>query len=144
MSTVCELRSARCLSWIQKKQRNQKSNCQHWLDHRKCKRIKKKKWSAASLTMLKSLTVWITTDCRKFLNRWEYQTILPASWEIRMQIKNKQLELDMEQWTVSKLGKEYIKAVHCHLAYLTYMQSTHLNSQGGWSTRWKQDCQKKY
>ena len=34
-----------------------------------------------------------------------------------------QLELDMEQWTGSKLGKEYVKAVYCHPAYLTYMQS---------------------
>ena len=40
-----------------------------------------------------------------------------------MQIKKKQLELDMEQWTGSNLGKEYVKAVYCHLAYLTYMQS---------------------
>ena len=41
-----------------------------------------------------------------------------------MQVMKQQLELDMEQWTSSKLGKEYVKAVHCHLAYLTYMQST--------------------
>ena len=41
-----------------------------------------------------------------------------------MQVKKQQLELDMEQWTGSKLGKEYIKAVYCHSAYLTYMQST--------------------
>ena len=41
-----------------------------------------------------------------------------------MQVKKPQLELDMEQQTGSKLGKEYIKAVYCHLAYLTYMQST--------------------
>ena len=41
-----------------------------------------------------------------------------------MQVKKKQLELDMEQQTGSKLGKEYIKAVYCHLDYLTYMQST--------------------
>ena len=41
-----------------------------------------------------------------------------------MQVKKEQLELDMEQWTVSKLGKEYVRAVYCHLAYLTYMQST--------------------
>ena len=47
----------------------------------------------------------------KILKRWEYQTILPASWEIYMQVKKQQLELDMEQWTGSKLGKEYIKAV---------------------------------
>ena len=41
-----------------------------------------------------------------------------------MQDKKQQLDLDMEQWTGSKLGKEYIKAVFCHPAYLTYMQST--------------------
>ena len=41
-----------------------------------------------------------------------------------MQVKKQQLELDMEQQTGCKLGKEYIKAVYCHLAYLTYMQST--------------------
>ena len=41
-----------------------------------------------------------------------------------MQIKKQQLELDMEQWTGSKFGKEYNKAVYCHAAYLTYMQST--------------------
>ena len=41
-----------------------------------------------------------------------------------MQVKKQQLELDMEQQTGSKLGKEYIKAVYCHPAYLIYMQST--------------------
>ena len=40
-----------------------------------------------------------------------------------MQEKKQQLEPDMEQWTGSKLGKEYLKAVYCHPAYLTYMQS---------------------
>ena len=47
-----------------------------------------------------------------------------------MQVKKQQLELDMEQQTVSKLGKEYIKAVCCHPAYLTYMQSTSCEMQG--------------
>ena len=41
-----------------------------------------------------------------------------------MQVKKQQLEQDVEQWTGSKLGKEYVKAVHCHPAYSTYMQST--------------------
>ena len=77
-----------------------------------------------SLTTLKPLTVWITTNCEKFLKRWEYQTTWSASWEICMQVKKQQLELDMEQQTGSKWGKEYIKAVYCHPAYLTYMQST--------------------
>ena len=49
---------------------------------------------------------------------------LPASWEIYMQVKKQQLESYMEQQTSSKLGKEYVKAVYCHPAYLTYMQST--------------------
>jgi len=42
----------------------------------------------------------------------------------RMQVRKHQLELDMEQQTCSKLGKEYVNAVYCHPAYLTYMQST--------------------
>ena len=59
--------------------------------------------------MLKPLTVRITTNCGKFWKWWEYQTTLPVSWEIYMQVKKQQLELDMEQQTASKLGKEYIK-----------------------------------
>ena len=54
----------------------------------------------------------------KSFKRWEYQTTWPAFWEICMQVKKQQLEPDMEQQTVSKLGKEYIKAVYCHLDYL--------------------------
>ena len=41
-----------------------------------------------------------------------------------MQVKKQKLEMDMEQWTGSKLGKEYVKAVYCHSAYLIYMKST--------------------
>ena len=52
--------------------------------------------TSALLTMPKPLTVWITTNCGKFLKRWEYQTIWPASWKIYMQVKKQQLELDME------------------------------------------------
>ena len=50
-----------------------------------------------------------------------------------MQVKKQHLELDMEQWTGSKLGKEYIKAVYCHPAYLTYMQTTSCE-RPGWMT----------
>ena len=70
----------------------------------------------------KALTVWVTANWGKFFKRWEYQTILPACWEICMQVRKQQLELDMEQQTGSKLGKEFVKAVYCHPAY--YMQST--------------------
>ena len=54
------------------------------------------------LTMTTPLTVWILRNCGKFLKRWEYQTTWPASWEICMQVKKQQLELDMEQQTGSK------------------------------------------
>ena len=57
---------------------------------------------SALLTTPKPLTVWITTNCRKFWKRWEYQTTWPASWEICMQVRKEQLELDMEQQTGSK------------------------------------------
>ena len=52
------------------------------------------------------LTVWITTNCGKFFKRWEYQATWPVSWEICMQFKKQQLELDMEQQTAWRLGKE--------------------------------------
>ena len=74
--------------------------------------------------MPKPLTVWITTNCGKFFKRWEYQITLPASWETCMGVRKQQLELDKEQLTGSKLRKKYIKAVYCHPAYLTYMQSS--------------------
>ena len=60
----------------------------------------------ALLTTPKPLTVWITTNCGKFFKRWAYQTTWPASWEIWMQVRKQQLELDMEQQTGSKSGKE--------------------------------------
>ena len=62
--------------------------------------------TSALLTTPKPLTVWITTNCGQFLERWEYQTTLPASRETYMQVKKQQLKLDMEQWTGSKLGME--------------------------------------
>ena len=66
----------------------------------------------------------------KFFKRWEYQITWPAFWEIWMQVKKQQLEPDMEQQTGSKSGKEYVKAVYCHLAYLTSMQSTSCEMPG--------------
>ena len=60
----------------------------------------------------------------KILKEMEYQTTWRASWATCMQARKQQLELDMEQLTGSKQEKEYIKAIYCHPAYLTYMQST--------------------
>ena len=99
-------------------------NCQHLLDHQKSKKVPENHllllyWLCQSLCLCGA-----QKNCGKFLKRWEYQTTLLASWEICMQVKKEQLEPDMEQRTVSKLGKEYVKAVYCHPAYLAYKQST--------------------
>ena len=63
-------------------------------------------------------------NCGKFYKRWEWenQSALPASWETCMQDKKQQLVSHMEQQTGSKLAKEYIKAIYCHPAYLTYAE----------------------
>ena len=71
----------------------------------KAREFQKKPSISALLTMPEPLTVWITTN-RKFFKRWEYQTTWSVSWEICMQVKKQQLELDMEQQTGSKFGKE--------------------------------------
>ena len=75
-----------------------------------------KKWessrkssTSALLTMPKPFTVWIITNCGKFFKRWEYQTTPSASWEICMQVKKQELELDMEQQTGSKSREKYIR-----------------------------------
>ena len=100
--------------------------------------------TSALLTMPKPLIVWITTNCGKFWKQQEHQTTLPTSQEICMQVKKQQLELDMEQQTGSKSGKEYIKAVYCHPAYLTYMQSTSCEMPGWMKQSCNQDCWEKY
>ena len=58
-----------------------------------------------------------------------------------MQVKKQQLEPDMEQQTGSKLGKEYIKAIYCHLAYLTYMQNTSCKMPGWMKQKLKSSFQ---
>ena len=65
----------------------------------------------------------------QFLKEMEIPN-LPVSWETCMQDKKQKLEPDMEQLTGSKLGKQYVKAVYCHPAYLTYMQSTSCKMPG--------------
>ena len=86
--------------------------------------------TSALLTMPKPLTMWITANCGKFFKRSEYQNTWSASWEICMQVKKQWLELDMEQQTGSKLRKECVDAVYCHLTYLTYLQSTSCEMPG--------------
>ena len=107
-STIHQPRTSRCSSWIQKRQRNQRSNCQHVLDYRRSKRIPEKTSTSASLTTLKSLTVWITANCGKFFKRQEYQnTYLPYEKSVC------RLRINSQNWTwnnelVPKWEKSYI------------------------------------
>ena len=135
-STIHEPRSFRRSSWVQQRQRNQRSNCQHPLDHKNIKRVPEKHllllhfdYTFSSLLHFFYFDYtkafgYVGYNNGKFFKRWEYQTTLPASRETCMQVKKQQLKLDMGQQTGSKPGKEYVKAVYCHPAYLTYMQST--------------------
>ena len=76
----------------------------HWIME-KARKFQKKKSISASLTLLKLLIVWTTTNRGKLLKRWDYQTTLPISWQTCTKVKGQQLELDMEQQTGSKLRK---------------------------------------
>ena len=94
--------------------------------------------------MPKPFTVWITTNWKilKEMGIPDHLTCLLrnlyAGQEVIIRIRR-------EQQTGSRLGKEYVKAVYCHSAYLTYMQSTSYKKRwAGRSTSWNQDCQEKY
>ena len=84
---------------------------------------------SALLTTPKPLTVCIKVKW-KILKEMGNKTSWPASWETCMQVRKQQLELYMGWQTGSKSGKEYIKAVYCHPAYLIYMQSTSWETLG--------------
>ena len=76
-----------------------------------------------SLTTQKPLAVWITTNCGKVLKWWKYQTTLSASWETCIQVK-KQVRTLPGTIDWFQIGKEYVKAAHCHPTYLSCMQCT--------------------
>ena len=84
----------------------------------------RKSSNSALLTMSKPLTVWVTINCRNFFKDLGITGHLTCLLRNPFVGKKQQLELDMEQQTVSKSGKKYIKAIYCHPAFLTYMQST--------------------
>ena len=65
----------------------------------KNRKFQKKKSTSALWTTVKPLTVWITTNCGKLFERWEYQTTWPTFWETCMQVRKQQSELDMKEWT---------------------------------------------
>ena len=106
-----------------------------WRRQQNCRKIT----AFASLTTIKPLTRWITTNCEKSLKSWEYQSPLPAPWEICMWVKKQHLEPGMKQLANSKLGKKCHNTVCCHPACLTSMQSTSCETLG-WMN---QDCWEK-
>ena len=81
---------------LEKAEEREKISNIHWIIE-KAREFQKK--TSALLTMPKPLTVWTATNYRKFFKIWEYQTTWSASWEICMQVRKQQLELDMEQQT---------------------------------------------
>ena len=71
-------------------------------------------------------------------------TSLPRPWDSPGKSTGVGCHCLLEQWTASKLGKEYIQTIYCYLVYLTYMQNTLCECRTGWSTSWNQDCWEKY
>ena len=107
-------------------QRNQRSNCQHPLDHRKIKRVpkKKKKIYFCFIDYTKAFDCVDHNKLWKILKEMGVPDHLTCLLRNCMQVKKQWLELDMEQWIDSKLGKKYVKAVYFHPACLNSMQST--------------------
>ena len=102
-----EQRTSRYSSWIYKRQKNQRSNCQHLLDHLKSKRIPEK-----HLLLLHCLhqSLWLCGSQQTVENsERDGNTRPPASWEISMQVRKQQLELDMEQQTGCKRERSMSK-----------------------------------
>ena len=95
-----------------------------WNSFQECKELKKLRNKSVNIKFLKAFDCVDNNKLWKILQEMGIPDPWPDSWEMCMQLKNQQLEPDMEQQTGSKLGKEYVKAVYCHPAYLTYMQST--------------------
>ena len=80
--------------------------------------------TSALLTMPKPLIVWITTNWKILQEMGILDHLTCLLRNLYMQVRKEQLEQDIEQQTGSKLAKKHVKAIYCHLAYLTYMQST--------------------
>ena len=78
-STVHKPRTSQYISWTQKRQKNQITKLPTFIGSQEKQESFRKTFTSASLTTLKPLTVWIKTNCGKFLKKWIYQTTLPAS-----------------------------------------------------------------
>ena len=122
-SAVHKPRSSRCTSWFRKgrKTRDQIVNiC--WITEEA--REFQKNIYFCFIDYAKAFDSVNHNILRKILKQRGIPDHLTCLLRTCMQVKKQQLQPDMEQWTGSRLGKEYVKAVYCHPAYLTYMQST--------------------
>ena len=99
------------------------SNCHHLLDHRKSKRVPENTYFCF-IDYAKAFDCVHHNKLWKTLQEMGIPDTSLASCQSCMQVKKQQLKLDLKQQIGSILGMEYIKAVYCHPAYLTYMQSS--------------------
>ena len=124
------------------KAENQRSNCQHLVDHQKAKEYHQKKIYFWFIDYPKT---FVSVDHNKL---WKFQEMgIPD--HLTCLLRNlcgsqEETELNMEQETTYKSGKEYIKVVYCHPAYLTYMQCTSCEMPDWMNHSWKQDCQEEH
>ena len=120
-STIGEPRTCRCKSWIEKRQTKQRSTDEHPLYHRD-KRIPEKNFCFIDYTKV--------FDCVDHKKLWKILKEMGIPDYLTCLLRNlyadqkQPLEMNMEQWIGSKSGKEYVKDIYCHPAYLAYMQST--------------------
>ena len=134
------MRTSRCTSWVSKRQRNQRPNCQHSMDHGESKGVPKKQSTSASWVMLKPLCdhnkLW---KILKEMGIPDHLTCLLRNLYVGQEATIRTLH-GVSDWF--QFVKEYNKAVYCHPAY--NMQSTSWKCQAGRITSWNQDCQEKY
>ena len=120
---VCEPRTSRCTSWIQKRQRNHRSNCQHLLETEKTRGFQK----SIYFCFIDYAKAFIGVDHNKL---WEILKEMGIPDHLIFLLRNlyavqeASVRTLMEQRTVSILGKKCVKAVYCHHAYLTSLQNT--------------------
>ena len=120
-NSICEPKTSRCSSWKRKRNRDKIANV-HW--------IIKKVSELQKNIYLCFIDYAKAFDCVDHNKLWKILKEMGIPDHLTCLLRNlcadqeATVELDMEQQTGSKLGKEYVKAVYCHPAYLTYMQST--------------------
>ena len=142
-STVCEPRTSDIQAGFRKGRGTSDQIVNILWITEKAREFQKKKSTSASLTTLKPLTMWITTNYGKSLKRWEYESISPAIWESCMQVKKKQ------NWTwnnglVPNGKMSTLRLYSVTLLIQLICKVCHVKCHAVWSTSWDQDCWEKH